>query len=188
MNPILKIFLKLLAITVIIILVIQLNNLYCLNFNKCRPFFLSYYYSKFQAKDKKQFTIKTNYKLINNNKNVDVTIDFDKTYSKISDIVKVKLIYRNLTNNRIIVKNNFSYDYPIFSEFITMFKCPCSSKIIINPNESKMVEIEFFYNLMVSKKTMNEMANIVNFNGNLIYKDNATNNSFLVNNVNLVIN
>jgi hypothetical protein len=51
-----------------------------------------------------------------------------------------------------------------------------------------MVEIEFFYNLMVSKKTMDEMGNIVNLNKNLIYKDDATNNSFLVNNVNLVIN
>ena len=188
MNPILKIFLKLLAIIAIIILVIQLNNLYCLNFNKCRPFFLSYYYSKFKAKNEKQFTIKTNYKLINNNKNVDVTIDFDKTYSKISDIVKVKLIYKNLTNKRIIVKNNFSYDYPIFSKFITMFKCPCSSKIMINPNESKMVEIEFFYNLMVSKKTMHEMANIIDLNKNLIYKDNITDNRFIINNVNLMIN
>jgi hypothetical protein len=59
---------------------------------------------------------------------------------------------------------------------------------MINPNESKMVEIEFFYNLMVSKKTMDEMGNIVYLNKNLIYKDDATNNSFLVNNVNLVIN
>ena len=59
---------------------------------------------------------------------------------------------------------------------------------MINPNQSKMVEIEFFYNLMVSKKTMDEMGNIVNLNKNLIYKDDATNNSFLVNNVNLVIN
>jgi hypothetical protein len=59
---------------------------------------------------------------------------------------------------------------------------------MINPNESKMVEIEFFYNLMVSKKTMDEMGNIVNLNRNLIYKDNTTNKRFLVNNVNLVIN
>jgi len=182
------IFLKLLAIIVIIGLIIQLNNLYCLNFNKCRPFFLSYYITKLKAKYEKQYIINTNYKIINNNKNVDVTIDFDKTYSKVSDIVKVKLIYKNLTKNRIIVKNNFSYDYPIFSKFIKMFKCPCSSKIIINPNESKIVEIEFFYNLMVSKKTMEEITNIIDLNKNLIFKDNITGNRFLINNVNLVIN
>jgi hypothetical protein len=188
MNPILKIFLKILAITVLLMFAVQINNLYCVNFNKCRPFFFSYYYTKLNAKKYQNITFITNYKLINTNKNIDVTLDFDKTYSKISQITKVKIIYKNLTNNKIVIKNNFSYQYEIFSKFITMFKCPCSSKIILKPKESKIVEIEFFYHQLVSQNTKNDFAQFLLLNANVSLSNQINQTTSITNNLNLLVN
>ncbi len=200
MRPALRIFIKLIAILICLLVILQINNSFCIYFNKCRPFLFSYYYQKLTAKKEyNNLNIITNYKLINANKYLYVTTDFDKTTSLIGEIVKIKLIYKNLTNQKILAKNNFSFDNKISNKFVTMIKCPCSSKIIIEPNSSKILELEFFYHVLVRDKTLDELKNFLIVNTNLIENIDKNSNQleeseesnlrkYITNNMTLIVN
>ncbi len=181
MHPFLKIFVKLLAIIFMLFLAVQINNFFCLNFNKCRPFYLSFYYNRFIARKYEHLKLITNYSIINLNKNVGVTVDFDKTTSKIGEIVKINVMLKNLTKYEIVVQNNFLINDKIIEKFMTILQCPCYSKISLKPNESKMITIEFFYNILVSKKTSEEIGKIIS--RNTPFNDEF----FIINNTQLIV-
>jgi hypothetical protein len=185
MHPTLKIFIKLLAIIFMLIVVVQINNFYCLNFNKCRPFYLSFYYNKFKTRKYENVKIITNYSIINLNNDVEVTIDFDKTTSKIGEIAKVNLMLKNLTNLETSVQNNFTTNEKIFENFMTLLQCPCSRTIILKPMETKMITIEFFYHILVNATTMENLGKTLSNNGNLSYQDNGK--TFILNNMQITI-
>jgi cytochrome c oxidase assembly protein Cox11 len=187
MHPILKIFVKLLAIIFILIVVVQINNFYCVNFNKCRPFYLSFYYNKFKARKYQNVKMITNYSIINLNKNVAVTIDFDKTTSKIGEIAKVNLILKNLTNYEISVQNIFSFNEKIFEKFITILQCPCYRNISLKPKESKMISIEFFYHILVNESTLDELSKTLSQNNSLIIENKNSGEASIINNTQLTI-
>lgn len=106
--------------------------------------------------------------LINNNKNVEVTIDFDKKKSALNELVKVNLVYKNLTNNKIVVKNNFEQELAIIKNVTKMIKCPCSSKIKLDPNETKIVTMEFYYFYPTNKKILDQLESELNKRSDLL--------------------
>ena len=159
MHPLLKIILKFIALLFIAFVGIQSYNLVCTTTSICRPFFLDFYINNLKSeKVAYNFFINSNFLLINKNKNVDVTIDFDKRRSKLNEIVKVKLIYKNLTKNKIIVKNNFEFEVEIIKELTKMLTCPCSSKIKLDAFEQKIVEMEFYYFYPTNKKILEQIS------------------------------
>jgi len=170
MNPILKYILSILTIVFTLFFLIQLNNLYCTKSYKCRPFLISYYYNKYKYGNI-DVDIITQYQINNRNKNVEVSIDYDKKISRIGNIVNSKIIYKNLTNNSTVVKNNFDFEYRQINEFVKMLKCPCSSKIILKPNEIKIIDIEFFYHMMVSKSTHDSLLELLKNNPTMTISD-----------------
>jgi len=179
MHPILKIFVKLLAIILMLIAILQINNFFCLKLEKCRPFYVSYYFNKLKAKKYNKVKIITNYSIINLNNNVEVTIDFDKTTSKIGEIVKVNLMLKNLTNFETAIQNNFSTSEKIFEKFITMLQCPCPGLITLKPKETKLVSIEFFYNVLVSDDILKELSKTISQNNSLSLEDKKSGEVFI---------
>ena len=144
MHPFLRIILKISALIFFIFVGIQSYNLMCTTTSICRPFFLDFYLSNIKNQKIDNFFIISNFMLINNNKNVEVTIDFDKKKSALNELVKVNLVYKNLTNNKIVVKNNFEQELAIIKNLTKMIKCPCSSKIKLNPRENKILAHQIF--------------------------------------------
>lgn len=160
MNPIAKIFIKLLTLVFLSIIFLQIYNFYCLNFKKCRPFFYNYYYTKKHKSKFKDVIVKTNLALINNNKFIDVITDYDEIRSEIGEITTVKFVFKNLTNNMVAVKSKMVFEKEFLKELMQIITCPCSSKIILKPNETKVVNMEFYYHILVDyekfKKKFNE--------------------------------
>lgn len=170
MNPILKYILSILTIIFMLFFLIQINNLFCTKSNKCRPFLISYYYNKYKYGNI-DVDITTQYQINNRNKNIEVSIDYDKKISRIGNIVNSKIIYKNLTNNSTVVKNNFEFEYKLINDFVKMLKCPCSSKIILKPNEIKIIDIEFFYHMMVSKSSYDSLIELIKNNPTMAIND-----------------
>ena len=199
MHPLLKIILKLIAIIFTIFICLQSYNLACNNFFKCSPIYLDYIFYQSYSNKVENFFINTNFLLINNNKNVEVVLDYDKKNSILGKIVKVNLVYNNLTKNNIVVKTKIEYDFESIKELIKMLKCPCKSKIKLKPFEKKMVEMEFFYiypkNKLIRNKFIEEIQkrpNLIrnediNINNNLINQKKSFNITNLTNNMKIVI-
>ena len=203
MHPLLKIILKLIAIIFAIFICIQSYNLVCSNFFKCSPIHLGYIFFKSHPSELNNFFINTNFLLINNNKNVEVVIDYDKKKSRLGEIVKVNLVYKNLTKNNIVAKTKIEYDIEIIEEFVKMFKCPCKSKIKLKPFEKKIVEMEFYYvypknKLLLDKFTQEiqkrpdlTISEDLNIKNTTLNPDNLIDRnlifSYLINNLKIVI-
>lgn len=168
MHPFLRIILKISALIFFIFVGIQSYNLMCTTTSICRPFFLDFYLSNIKNQKIDNFFIISNFMLINNNKNVEVTIDFDKKKSALNELVKVNLVYKNLTNNKIVVKNNFEQELAIIKNLTKMIKCPCSSKIKLNPRENKIVTMEFYYFYPTNKKILDQLESELNKRSDLL--------------------
>lgn len=175
MHPFIRIIFKILAIIFFIFIAIQSYNLLCTNTSFCRPFFIDFYINKLSDKKVDNFIINSNFLLINKNKNAEVTIDFDKKQSQLNQIVKVNIAYKNLTNNKIIVKNNFEHELTTMKYLIKMIRCPCSSKIKLNPKETKIVTMEFYYFYPTNKKILEEVSAEFNKRSDLIKTEDLNN-------------
>lgn len=168
MHPFLRIILKISALIFFIFVAIQSYNLICTTTSICQPFFLDFYLNNISRKKVDNFFIISNFILINKNKNVEVTIDFDKKKSMLNELVKVNLVYKNLTNNKIVVKNNFKQELEIIKNVTKMIKCPCSSKIKLDPREIKIVTMEFYYYYPTNKKTLDQLSEELNKRSDLL--------------------
>lgn len=159
MNPLLKLFIKLLSIIFLLFIFLQIYNFYCLNFHKCRPFLYSYYHANKHKNEFKDFAVQTNLSLINNNKFIDVITDYDSIRSTIGEIATIKFVFKNLSNSQVAVRSKMVYEYDYFKEYMQVIQCPCSTKIILKPNETKVVKMEYYFHLLVSQKKYIRLLN-----------------------------